>query len=383
MKTGTVRKTAAAVMTGFLMMTLLGGCGEKADKEKAVAVSTIPVAAVTVTAQDFDKVITLGGLTAPENSSAVVAKISGMEEVLAVNVNVGDKVTKGQVLAQLDTEMSQINYNNAKMAYDDAERNYQNAVNLFDLEAMSEITLDQLKMARDNAQNTLRTAELALSYTTITAPISGTVSSVNIDEGAFAAAGSPLFVIDDVATLEISTGIHEQYVGKIYTGQEVIMKIHSASDQWVSGTITEVSKVMDQAAKNYPITIALNNQDDTLMAGMYAEIQVIVDHAENALVIPSDAIVYKESQPVAYVVSADGTARETALTLGLNDGEQYVVTNGLQSGDEVVVRGNGDLVDGTLITLVELDGNTAVSNEAHHSDDETAGDVETSVNRAE
>lgn len=363
MKTGTTGKTAAVVLTAFLAMTLMGGCGQGNDEQAVIEISTVPVSVETVTRQDFDKVITLGGLTAPVSSSTVVAKINGMEEVLAVNVNVGDKVKKGQVLAQLDTELSQINYNNAKLAFDDAARNYDNAVNMYELEALSQTTLDQLKMARDNAENTLRTAELALGYTTITAPISGTVSSVNIDEGAFAAAGSPLFVIDDVATLEVSTGINEQNVSKVHVGQEVLLKIASVSNQWISGTITEISKVMDPAAKNYPITIAFSNQDDLLVAGMYAEVQVIVDHVEDALVISSDAIVYKEAQPVAYITANDGTAKEVLLELGINDGERYVVSNGLSDGDEIIVRGNDDMVHGTLITVVEIDGSSSVRND--------------------
>lgn len=356
MKKENYKRITAAVLTGALAMTLLGGCGNKDTEENEIVVSTVPVTAETVTLQDFDKVITLGGLTAPESTSAVVAKISGMEEVLSVNVSVGDKVTRGQVLAQLDNEMAQINYNNAKMAYDDAEKNYNNALHLYELDAMSQTTLNQLKMARDNAENTLRTVTLALDYYTITAPISGTVSAVNIDEGAYAAAGTALFVINNVDVLEISTGINEKDVSKLRIGQEALVKISSVSDQWMSGTITEISKVMNSAAKNYPITIAFANQSDEMVAGMYAEVQVVVEHEEQALVIPVDAIVYKADQPVVYIAAEDGTAREVPVALGLNDGKSYVITGGLQAGDHVIIQGNGDLVDGTLITVMKLDG---------------------------
>ena len=107
-------------------------------------------------------------------------------------------------------------------------------------------------------------------------------------------------------------------MSKIRVGQEVLLKIDSVSDQWFSGNITEISKVMNAQTKNYPITISLQNQDAKLVAGMYAEVEVMVDHADDVLVVPVQAITYKEAQPVAYIMQADGTVKEVALTLGMN-----------------------------------------------------------------
>ena len=124
----------------------------------------------------------------------------------------------------------------------------------------------------------------------------------------------------------------------------------------MSGTITEISKVMNTQTKAYPITIAMNNKDDALVAGMYAEVQVAVDHADDVLVIPVDAIVYKEAKPIAFITQEDGTVKEVQLTLGINDGDNYVVTEGLKAGDKIVVKGNGNLVEGEPVTVITLDG---------------------------
>lgn len=383
MRKQTKRKVAALTLGSFLLMSMMSGCGAEEDATQE-AVSTVPVEVETVQVQNFDKVITLGGLTEAESTVNVIAKVSGMEQITQVNVKVGDKVTAGQVLAQLDTETSRIQADNAQLAvanaensitvaqqsYENAVTNYNNALELFEIGAMSQTDLDQLKLARDNAQsqlnsaqiavanarNTLQSANLALSYGTITAPISGTITTVNADVGSYATASAPMFVIANVDTLEVTTGINEQNVSKIQIGQEVLLRINSVSDQWFSGNITEISTVMNSQTKNYPITIALHNQDDDLVAGMYAEINVIVDHADDVLVIPVNAIVYKEAQPVAYVLQADGTVKEAKLTLGINDGDNYVVTAGLQAGEQIVVTGNSSLVDGETVTVVKIDG---------------------------
>lgn len=356
MEKHTKRKIAAVTLGGFLLMSTVCGCGSQDAAEQQETVSRIPVDVETVEVQDFDKLITLGGLTAAENTVQVIAKVGGMEQIKAVHVKVGDKVSAGQVLAQLDNETSAINLSNAQLAYDNAYTNYENAKQLFELGAVSQSDLNQLKMAYENANNTLRQAQMAMDYATVTAPISGTITMVNANVGSFATASAPMFEIANVDTLEISTGINEQNVSKIKIGQEVLLKIHSVSDKWMSGTITEISKVMNAQTKNYPVTIALANKDDDLVAGMYAEVQVAVEHAEDVLVIPVDAIVYKEAKPVAFVAQADGTVKEKALTLGINDGDNYVVTKGLQAGDQIVVKGNGNLVEGEPISIITLDG---------------------------
>jgi RND family efflux transporter MFP subunit len=356
MEKHTKRKIAAVTLGGFLLMSTVCGCGSQDAAEQQETVSRIPVDVETVEVQDFDKLITLGGLTAAENTVQVIAKVGGMEQIKAVHVKVGDKVSAGQVLAQLDNETSAINLSNAQLAYDNAYTNYENAKQLFELGAVSQSDLNQLKMAYENANNTLRQAQMAMDYATVTAPISGTVTMVNANVGSFATASAPMFEIANVDTLEVSTGINEQNVSKIKIGQEVLLKIHSVSDKWMSGTITEISKVMNAQTKNYPVTIALANKDDDLVAGMYAEVQVAVEHAEDVLVIPVDAIVYKEAKPVAFIAQADGTVKEKALTLGINDGDYYVVTKGLQAGDQIVVKGNGNLVEGEPISIITLDG---------------------------
>jgi RND family efflux transporter MFP subunit len=356
MEKHTKRKIAAVTLGGFLLMSTVCGCGSQDAAEQQETVSRIPVDVETVEVQDFDKLITLGGLTAAENTVQVIAKVGGMEQIKAVHVKVGDKVSAGQVLAQLDNETSAINLSNAQLAYDNAYTNYENAKQLFELGAVSQSDLNQLKMAYENANNTLRQAQMAMDYATVTAPISGTVTMVNANVGSFATASAPMFEIANVDTLEISTGINEQNVSKIKIGQEVLLKIHSVSDKWMSGTITEISKVMNAQTKNYPVTIALANKNDDLVAGMYAEVQVAVEHAEDVLVIPVDAIVYKEAKPVAFIAQADGTVKEKALTLGINDGDYYVVTKGLQAGDQIVVKGNGNLVEGEPISIITLDG---------------------------
>ena len=91
MRKQTKRKMAALTLGSFLLMSMMSGCGAEEDATQET-VSTVPVEVETVQVQDFDKVITLGGLTEAESTVNVIAKVSGMEQITQVNVKVGDKV---------------------------------------------------------------------------------------------------------------------------------------------------------------------------------------------------------------------------------------------------------------------------------------------------
>lgn len=368
-------KKLAMVLCVALVMGLLGGCGAKdpaavdAPPEQEAVVG-VPVEVMPVGVENFEKVISVAGQTAAESTVNVIAKVSGMEQIMSVKVKVGDKVTKGQVLATLNTETTDIQLSQAQLAYDDAKSNYERTYALFEAGAVSQADMDKLQMALSNAENTLKQAQLAINYATVTAPISGTVVSSNADEGSYATASAPLFVIANVDTLEVKAGVTESYINKIKKGQSVEVVIGASQGEPVKGTITEISSMMDMATKNYPITISIDNSKGKYVDGMYANIKIVTDVANGAIVIPAQALVSRDGGRYVFVAD-NGAAREVAVGLGLTDGDYYVVTEGLAVGDALIVKGNDDLVNGQAIVVVDNNG-PVVDEEADVSDDAKA-----------
>ncbi len=344
----------AGLLCAALMVSMLGGCGQKPDAnapQEPEAVVGVPVEVAAVGTQDFERTISVAGKTAAESTVNVIAKVSGMEQIMAVNVKVGDKVSKGQVLASLNTDSTSLQMEQAQLAYDNAKDMYEKNLALFDAGAVSQNQIDQLKLQMDNAANGLNQIKLALDYATVTAPISGTVVTVNADEGSYASASQPMFVIANVDDLEVKAGVTESNVGKIQLGQKVSVKIGAAGADPVEGTITEISKVMDMTTKNYPITISIDNSAGNYVDGMYAEVQLVVDRAPDAVVIPAQAIINNDNKRYVFI-EREGKAVETEVQVGLTDGNYYVVTEGLTAGENLIVKGNSDLVDGQDVVVV-------------------------------
>lgn len=347
-------KKMAGLLCAALMMGMLGGCGQQPDANTPAepeAVVGVPVEVSAVSTQDFERTINVAGKTAAESTVNVIAKVSGMEQIMAVNVKVGDKVSKGQVLASLNTDSTSLQLEQAQLAYDNAKDMYDKNLALFDAGAVSQNQMDQLKLQLDNAANGLNQIKLALDYATVTAPISGTVVTVNADEGSYASASQPMFVIANVDDLEVKAGVTESNVGKIQLGQKVLVKIGAAGAEPVEGSITEISKVMDMTTKNYPITISIDNSAGNYVDGMYAEVRLVTDRAPGAVVIPAQAIINNDGKRYVFL-ERDGKAVETEVQVGLTDGNNYVVTEGLTVGENLIVKGNDDLVDGQAVVVV-------------------------------
>ena len=412
MEKRTSKKIAILTLGCFLLFGVFGCAGKDDDTKKEE--SSIPVDAETIEIQDFDKAVTVGGLLAAQNSVNILPKVSGMEQIKSVHVKVGDRVKQGQILAQLDTQSSQINVDNAQLgienaqnavivaqqAYDNAQKSYENGKELFAAGAISQSDLDQLKLARENAwsqlrsaqigvsnaQNGLSSAQMAKGFSTITAPINGVVTMVNANVGSFATASAPMFEVSDISKLKVTAGVNESSVSRIRRGQEVLVKVEAVSEEWISGTITEIGQAMNPQTKNYPITVALNMAPGKMVPGMYAEIEMIVDHTDDVIVIPVEAIVYKDTEPVCYVIDDDNRVKEVSLKLGMNDGNFYVVTDGLYEGDQIIVKGNRNLVDGEKITVIHLDGEEQDLNKDKHkkrSNDKTESVDKDSKEKAE
>ena len=303
--------------------------------------------------EEFDRVIITGGLLQAESTVYVMPKISGMEEITAVYVKMGDEVTQGQVLATLDQKSAQLQYDSTKLQYDEALKNLNNTKALYEIGAVSKNDYESLETQVKGLEISLEGLQMSLDNLNVTAPISGSIVSVSAEVGSYASASSSMFTISDTSTLEISVGISEGNVNKIAVGDQVSVRIPTLDNAVYAGRIVEIGKVMDTNSKSYPIRIALDNQDGQFLSGMYAEVSITTDQVADCLVVPVDAITYRTDEQIVMVV-VDGKAEERVIETGVNDGDYYVVTEGLAAGDEVIVKGNVDLVNGEKVTVTKV-----------------------------
>ncbi len=286
-------------------------------------------------------------LDAP-NEAQVVSKTSGI--VLALLTEEGQHVRKGQVLARLDNDLQRLQVAQADAAVRKLESNYQRSQKMVVARLVSTEANDQIRYDLESARAALNIAELELSYSTITAPISGVVAQRMVKQGNLVQLNAPLFRIVDDSRLEAVLNVPERELATMKAGLPVSLQVDAISGKQFTGRIDRISPVVDAGSGTFRVVCAFAG-DDGLKPGMFGRIGIVYDSRADALTIPRVALLEDEGEPAVYAVRA-GKAVRVALKLGYIDGELAEVRTGLKEGDEVVTAGKVAIRDGAKVEVI-------------------------------
>jgi RND family efflux transporter MFP subunit len=154
--------------------------------------------------------------------------------------------------------------------------------------------------------------------------------------------------------LKVNVGVSEQIINKIYKDQKVDVKVKVATDQILKGTVKAVSPVPDQRTQIYPVEIEIDNADNLIKPGMFAEILFDIEKRDNVLAIPSGAVQEDNGKKYVYVVE-NGIVKKRDIEIGLDNGNYVEIKSGLKEKDKVVVKGQNYVEDGEKVKVVRGD----------------------------
>lgn len=344
----------AVVLAGLL---LAGGCGG----DKAAGSAAEPGIAVEVAAAANGSIVNstvVRGNVAATDDVYVMPKASGV--VRSVNVSVGDYVTQGQVICQLDTVDLQTSLSLAKTQYDTLNTSYQEAVKNRDryaaLYAEGAVSLAQYEQAEttvktmnlEGARLQVQQIQDQINNCTVRSTINGVVAEVNVNPGDMAG-GNYVARVVDIGQVKLIANVTETVLASFSQGMEVSVKIDAASAEPFVGKVSSMP-VAANATMTYPVEITIDNPEHTIMAGMFAEVSVVREQsaAEN-LIIPKSAV---NNEGQVFVVDAQNIAHQQQVETGLSDDNNVEILSGLNEGDLVVTVGGYLLSEGAEVRIV-------------------------------
>lgn len=324
------------------------------------------------------KVQYLGDITG-DPSVVVYPKLT--DNLLVINVENGDYVKKGDILGVINDATVKSSVNQAEAAYLSAKSQvanvkveYERMKTLYDNKAISDSQWDQILTQKDVAEAGLKQAQAALdmaktqlSYSKITAPIAGYVSNLAYRVGDMATPQRPFVTIHQTSTVKIEINVTEYDLAYISVGQRTEIKVNTYSDEIFEGKVQTVSPVIDPMTRTARVEIIAKNSDGRLKPGMFARVDIITHERENALTIAKAATNkqtvlrsinsnLRDDQVVetySCFIVRDGVSLEVPIEVGIESKTKYEVTDGLMAGDLVVVMGQNNLSDSTLVNIVE------------------------------
>lgn len=293
------------------------------------------------------------GTIEPTSKADVIPKMSG--EVLEVNFQAGDHVEAGQVLCRIDSDALtslKLNMDAAQVTLAESQRNLSRLQTLYAAGAISQQELEQVQDGTESARIAYEAAknqyDLQVEYTTVTAPISGTVESRNIEVHDFASNGAPICTIASDGQFQVEFGVTDKTHENISTGDTVTLEKGSAV---YDAQITEIGSMINAATGLYDVKAVLSEEAD-LTTGSKVKLSVIREQALNTMIIPLTAVNYDGGTPYVYCYQ-DGTAVRTEIEEGINDEDWMQVLSGLNKDSQVITSWSNELVDGAEVLIKE------------------------------
>ena len=386
------------------LLVLAGGYGAKnflSPKQQG----DIPVKMGNVTTRDIEETLLVEGPVSGSETAEVTSVLNN--KILQINVKEGDYVTKGQVLAVLDStdirneisqaqqkwELSklttdeavrqqQTNYDNAVITMNEAKRVLDQSRSLVEAGAISEDEFILAKQAYEKAvvavdgfhtvngkvvptesqkksisldRNTIAMKQKDIEKTLIKSPINGTITRVNAKLGRYAADTenkAAMFVIEDLVNLNVKVRVGEQQIEKIKLGQQVTVSSNILGKKTLVGVVDSIApsgenKDASGTKKVIPVTIKITEKSDVLIPGVTAKSKIMIASKKGIKAVPSEAVHadLEGNNHYVYKVLEDNTVKKVPVQINLQDAfYTEVMSDDLKEGDKIVLNSSGEKI---------------------------------------
>lgn len=339
----------AIVVIALLVVKLFSN--QKAAEEKIFiydAKQAILVEAENPITHTFDRSMSFLGTFEANHQNNIASDGSG--KLIELTVKEGDIVGKGQILARLDNELTQLQIENAKLNIEQLQNDNIRFSNLRKDQAVSAMEAEKIALALKSAEVQLKQLQKQLKSSTIVAPYSGVVTKKLVDLGSMVMPGTPIVELTDISTLKLTISVPERDVMKFKKGQKVIANADIYGRDEFNGTVSMIA-VQADGSHNFKIQTTIQNTAvNKIMAGMYGSVALENSTSVTTLAVSRKALVGSSKNPQVYVVR-NGKAILTSFTAGTSDGEYLEVVSGLSKSDVVVVKGQVNLENNSNVKL--------------------------------
>lgn len=351
------------------ILLILSGCPDRSRPEgRAGQSSTLdrgasahPVELTEVRAEDVIEWIRAVGSIHADQQVELSAEVGG--RLAEIEVEVGDLVEEGDLVARLDDErlriardLARAEVEMARANLEKSRRDAQRQVSLYEGQVTSEFSLEQanLKARIDEgqlkvAQARLAVAERNLADASIISPVEGEITRKHVEVGELVEAGTPLFEVAKIDRVKIVVHVSELEVTRLHKGQEAEISVDGHPGVVFRGAVNTISAQADPQTRAFPVEIlVVNDQAEKLLPGFIGRARIRGRTFENAISLPEEVVVESDGRPVVFVATGD-TASARSVETGFADRGRLLITQGLEPGDRVIVTGQQSLRDGDRI----------------------------------
>jgi RND family efflux transporter MFP subunit len=361
-----LRRTCTSLL--LFGATALAACGKPSGAAETQAPAAATVGAESILVLE-ERILrsgpSLSGDLVPEREAVIRAELDG--SVVRVAVEAGQTVTTGQLLAAIDESVVADQHRSAKMGLVSAEnaaqvaaRELERAQRLTAGGAIAERDLEVAERSQvasnaqlENAKAVLSAAERQLQKTRLRAPFPGIVSERTVSVGDVVQTGTALFTVVDPSSMRLEATAPVSALAALKVGSQVEFQVSGYDGRAFSGRVLRINPTVDPGTRQVRITVAIPNQGNNLVAGLFARGRVTADE-RTAVAVPFSALDQRGAIPTLRRIRG-GRVETVAVTLGLRDEilEMVQVLSGVAAGDSILRAGAAGLAPGTAVVVTK------------------------------
>ena len=321
------------------------------ESKQVVDRSKIPVSVSVTTVEEkaLGSSFQLPATLDPLEESDISVTVSG--KITRLSIENGSRVSKGQIIGTIDSQLKQLNLEAIELSESKLKRDYERTKELFEGKAATETSVIDAKYAYDNKHIEANQLRKQIADGNIVAPFNGIISNKNLNVGEFANVGTVIASIVNIQKLKGVVYVNEKDAYRLKTGQIVSIATEVFPGQEFKGKISFISPKGD-ASHNYKVEIIIENTSkNVLKAGTYVLVTFRSETDAKVIQIPKIALAEGLKNPYVYIVQGN-TVKAQKIVTGREIGENVEVVSGLKIGDQIVINGQINLINGSIIRVV-------------------------------
>lgn len=341
-------KLYSAAVGGMLSLLVLSGgvltsCSGSGEKKEESKVDERPNVEIRqVHEQEVPQIVSYTATVEAYKTNNI--STSTPNRINSILVDVGSKVAKGQKVVVLDD----VNIDQLKVRLDNTKREYERALELYNIGGGTKQSVDQMKTELDAAT---RQYDNMVENTILVSPINGVVTARNYDPGDMTGT-QPILTIEQLQPVKVLVNVSESEFTKVYKGMKVDVYLDVYGEERFEGVVELIHPIIDPATRTFTVEINIANRDERIRPGMFARV-VMSFGVETRVVVPDRSIVKQTGSGEKFIyVYSNGKVSFNRVELGQRIDNSYEVLSGVDNGADVVIAGQSRLADGMEVNVI-------------------------------
>ncbi|KAA6337407.1 Cation efflux system protein CusB [termite gut metagenome] len=336
----------SVLLIALIAVACLSSCssgnGEDKTAAKAVADEKPKVKLANVMARPVDQIQEYTATVEAEVKNNIAPSMPvRIDNIL---VEVGDRVSKGQRLVEMDGA----NLRQAKLQYENQQKEYNRINELYKVGGVSKSDLDAIKTALDVTETSYKNL---LENTSLLSPISGIITARNFDSGDMFSGGVPVLTVEQIIPVKLKINVSESYFTRVKKGTEASIRLDVYGEEEFIGKVNLVYPTINADTRTFQVEIKLDNRDLRVRPGMFARVTLNYGTL-NHVVVPDLAIVKQAGSGDRYVyVFKNGKVSYNKVELGRRMDSEYELISGIPDNAQIVIAGQARLLNGVEVEV--------------------------------